>query len=339
VECDVRWCPPASIKNPHDHGYFLFTGEGKSGTPDVCDKIGAKVAGWYYNKLIVGKRVSWRHQLRLIYDDAIKELSEDDPDAEFCYGYYMYPDMIRRKLNELIEAGCKTIVYQSINCPLYSDFEDFSYTLPLLHKYVDNRARIIMAEQLGNQSSTCEAYLDILRDQLCEIPDSSSVMIILSRHGHPFKKETQDKLAEIYHSPMTQSVHRILKGRIGKWEVVSSHDDYADEYWDPKRKKLETRAAYQKAIDEGYEYAIELPTEFPAENTDLMIFHAMKKFSVFKEYDCFQSIEYQNWDKPLVRTFREGNTTGIYAGCPVGPYRKHLVDALINSISPYLREL
>lgn len=55
---------------------------------------------------------------------------------------------------------------------------------------------------------------------------------------------------------------------------------------------------YRRAIEAGYDYAIELPTEFPAENTDLMIFHAMKKFCAFAEYDHNAPVSYPDWEKP-----------------------------------------
>jgi hypothetical protein len=83
---------------------------------------------------------------------------------------------------------------------------------------------------------------------------------------------------------------------------------------------------------------IELPTEFVAENTDLMVFHAMKKFYAFSSYNRYDPIPYPDWEKPLVRTFRESKTTGIYAGCPVGPYRKFVVQAVAKSIAEVLEQ-
>jgi hypothetical protein len=193
-----------------------------------------------------------------------------------------------------------------------------------------------MADQLGNQASYREAYCQILHDQLKNLDPSASVLIILSRHGHPFKKETQDLRAALYRAPLEAGVRRIMADWSGKWDLVWSHDEYADEYWHKEATRLETHAAYRKAIDAGYDYAIELPTEFPAENTDLMIFHAMKKFNAFSEYDRYQPVPYPDWEKPLVRTFREGKTTGIYAGTPVGPYRQYVVRAVVDSISAIL---
>jgi hypothetical protein len=332
VACAVEW-RPANLKNPWDHGYFLYRGEGPNGAPDVCDKVGAKVAGWYYGKLIPEKKVAWRSQLRKVYEEAAQALGRQLPDAEFRNVHYLEPENVRQAIEELLAAGCQTLIYQGLSCPLYSDFEDYSYVLPMLHDGVHGRARVIMADQLGNQPAMREAYLALLRDRLKELPDTASLLVILSCHGHPFKKETQDARAHLYRQPLEAGVRQVLEARRGQGELVWSFDEYADEFRDPKHTKLETQAAYQKAISEGYDYALELPTEFPAENTDLMIFHALKKFCVFKDYDRNQPVPYPDWEKPLVRTFHQGRTTGLYAGAPVGPYRKHVVEAVVASIT------
>lgn len=39
---------------------------------------------------------------------------------------------------------------------------------------------------------------------------------------------------------------------------------------------------------------------------------------------------------PLARVFTEGKTTGIYSGCPVGPYRSSVVEAVAESVSEIL---
>lgn len=335
VQCEVTW-KPANLKNPWDHGYFLYTGDGPNGYPDVCDKVGAKIAGWYYGKLIPEKKVSWSSQLRQVYEEASCELKKRFPQTEFRNAYYMKPETMRQAMNELLAAGCQTIVYQSINCPLYTDFEDYGYVLPMLHRLAAERAQVIMADQLGNQPPYREAYFQILCDQLKALKPGASVLVILSRHGHPFKKETQDARMHLYCGPLEDGVRKIMAGWPGKWEVVWSFDEYADDYWDKRNGKLETRAAYRKAIDEQYDYAIEMPTEFPAENTDLMIFHAMKKFNAFREYDMYQPVPYPDWEKPLVRTFHDEKTTGIYAGTPVGPYRHYVVQAVVDSIASVL---
>ncbi len=140
-----------------------------------------------------------------------------------------------------------------------------------------------------------------------------------------------------YRVPLEAEMKRALEEWGGRWNLIWSQDEYADEYWDPRNRKVSTYSAYRKAIDEGYDYAIEVPTDFIAENTDLMILHALKKFPAFKENDPFAPIHYTDWEKPLVSTFKEGKTTGIYTGCPVGKYRKYVVEAVRTSISEILK--
>ena len=96
--------------------------------------------------------------------------------------------------------------------------------------------------------------------------------------------------------------------------------------------------AYRKAIEEGFDYAVEIPVDFIAENTDLMFLHAIKKFSAFSEYDPFQPVPYPDWDKPLRRIFREGKTTGIYTGCPVGKYSRLVAEAAYLSVAAVLNQ-
>ena len=237
---------------------------------------------------------------------------------------------------DLINNGCETIVYQSINCTLYSDFEDYGFALPMLHKFAANRARVILADQLGNQAACRDAYLAILKNRLIEIPAGKKVLVILSKHGHPFKNETMDLRADIYRHSLELGVREMMKNWQGQWDLIWSSDEYVNDKQIKKQLNLDTYSAYRKAIEDGYDYALEIPTEFIAENTDQMIFHGMKKFSAFAEYDRFLPIPYPDWNYPLIRRFTEGRTTGIYCGTPVGPYRKYMVQAAVDSISEVL---
>lgn len=336
VECEVTWRPPGMKNNPSDHGYFLYTGDGKGGAPDICQKTGAKVIGWYFGHLLPKKKVAWEHQCRLVYEETVAQLKKKFPQAEFSHMRYTCEKSIIHSVEELLEAGCRTIVYQCFCNPVYSDFEDYAYAIPLLHKLVKNRAKIICADQPGNQPQLREAFIQIIREHLSQIHRDARVLLILSKHGHPFKKETQDIRGPEYRMPLEEGMRNAMKEWGGEWDLVWSDDEYADEYWDPRNKKRSTYSAYRKAIDEEFDFALEVPTDFIAENTDLMILHAMKKFEAFAEYDPFAPIHYPDWEKPLVRTFREGKTTGIYTGCPVGPYRRYLVEAAVASVSDIL---
>lgn len=336
VECDVTWRPPGMKRNPADHGYFLYKGEGKGGAPDVCQKTAAKVAGWYYGHLLPEKKVAWAYQCARICEDSAARLKLRYTDASIRYARYMYVDSVRHAVEELLNEGCQTIIYQCISNPVYSDFEDYSLAIPLVHGLVNGRAKVISADQPGNQPAMREAFARLALDNLSRLPSDASLLLILSKHGHPFRKETLDMRGPEYRLPLEEAMREMMQDRNGKWELVWSDDEFADEYWDPGNKKFSTYAAYRKAIEEGYDYALEIPTDFIAENTDLMFHHAMKKFRAFKEFNPNIPVPYPDWDRPLVRVFREGKTTGIYAGCPVGPYRPFVAEAITTSVAAVL---
>ena len=336
TDCQVSWQGPGMKKNPSDHGYFIYKGDGKTGIPEVCQKTAAKVGGWYYGHLLPEKKVAWAYQCRKIYEEASEALLEKYSDVVIRHARYMVKDTIAKAVEDLKAEGCKTIVYHNYSSPVYSDFEDYSLAMPIVHRAAESSSKVIFADQTGNQLFMRQAYVMMALDRLAELPDEASVMLILSKHGHPFKKETQDRRAHLFREPLERDMRDVMNKWKGRWEIVWSQDEYADEYWDPGNRKFSTYTAYRKAITGGFDYALEIPTDFIAENTDLMFFHAIKKFKAFSDYDPFAPIPYPDWEKPLIRTFREGKTTGIYAGCPVGTYRQYVVKAVVNSISEVL---
>ena len=336
LECKVEWRPPGMKKNPWDHGYFLYKGDGKGGAPDVCQKSAAKIAGWYFGSLIPEKRVAWAHQCRKVYEDAVTLLRKDFADVEFRHARYIDENSLRQAVEELLDAGCETIIYQCYSNPVFCDFEDYALAMPRVHRLVNGRAKLIFGDQPGNQPPLREAYVQMVRDQLRQIPADRSVLLVLSRHGNPFRHDTLNKRAHEYRQPLEEKMREAMDEWGGKWQLTWSDDEYADHYWDPRRKKLSTLDAFRKAITERYDYALEVPTDFIAENTDLMIFHAMKKYTLFSDYDMYAPIPYPDWEKPLMRTFREGKTTAMYIGCPVGPYRKYVAEAAAASIADIL---
>jgi len=337
VDCEVAWRQPGMKKNPWDHGHFLYTKGGNGGAPDICQKTGAKVVGWYYGRLLPEKKVAWAYQCGRIYEDAVTALQAALPDVAFRHARYVDTASLQQAVEELLADGCGTIIYQCFSNPVYSDLEEYAFAMPQVQRLVNGRAKLIYADQLGNQPALRAAFASLLRDQLARLPRRASLLLILSKHGHPFKRETMDRRAPAYRLPLEAEARAALERWGGRWELLWSDDEYADAYWDPRNQKLETRAAYQIAIDRGFDVALELPTEFLAENTDLMILHAMKKLDVFGDYDPNAPVPYPDWEQPLVRIFHQGRTTGIYAGCPVGPYRRYVVEAVVDSVMGVLR--
>lgn len=337
LECDFTWMGPGQPGNPWDNGCFLYTGEGLGGSPGVCQKTGAKVKGWYFDKLLPEGKVAWESQCGVIYDEAVAELRRRFPGAEFRKARFVSHKSLEEAVEGLLAAGCQTIVYQCYSNPVYTDFEEYAFALPAVIAAVAGRAKVVCADQPGDRPEYREAFIELIRHKLASLPGDASLLVILSKHGHPFKKETQDTGGRAYRAALESAVRGLLAARKGRCELIWSRDEYADKHPDPAGATFETRAAYRKAIDEGFDYALEFPTEFIAENTDLMIFHAMKKFIAFPEYDREVPVPYPDWSTPLERVFREGKTTGIYCGTPVGPFRKGLVKGIVENVSAMLK--
>jgi hypothetical protein len=336
VDCNIIWRNPGVPNNPWDHGYFLYKEEGKGGAPDVCQKTSAKVKGWYFDRLLPNKKVPWAYQHRLIYEESTQKLRHQFPDVHFIQAFYSSEDSLYAASNELLNKGCQSIVYQCYSNPVYSDFEEYATAIPCLASYINGRAKLIVADQIGNQRQLAQGIAQRLQEILEELPAQATIYVILSKHGHPFKKDTQDQRAYLYRQPVESAVRSVMANHPGKWELTWSDDEFADAYWDPKNTKLDTREAYSYAIQQHFDYAIELPTEFFGENTDTMVFHAMKKYDLFDDYDRNQPVAYHDWDQPMVRIFHKNNTKAIYAGCLVGQYRSFVVDAIVSSLKERL---
>ncbi|MEE4115441.1 MAG: hypothetical protein V2I37_04700 [Marinilabiliaceae bacterium] len=332
IDCGFKWQPPGMKKNPWDFGYFLYRGDGPGGAPNICQKVAAKVAGWYYGMLLPEKKIAWEYQCGLVFNEVKEKLQKEFPAATIVHASYSDRTSLRQAVNTCLENDCDTIIYQSFCNPVYSDFEEYASVMPLLHDMVAGRARMVFAEQPGVQDSYQQAFVELVADCLKDINPSSSILLVLSKHGIPFKNDTCNTRGHLYRKPLEQKMRSLFDNRKGSWDLIWSDDEYADPYWDPKNTRLSTLEAFRIAIDKGYDYALEISTEFIAENTDKMIYHALKKFTVFPDFDVNRPVPYPDWDKPLVRTFSSGKTKAISLGCPVGKYRKFIVDAITGSI-------
>ncbi len=192
-----------------------------------------------------------------------------------------------RLLKPLLAEGCETIIYQCFCNPVYSDFEDYAMAVPMVHGLVNGRAKVICADQPGNQPAMREAFARLALDNLSVLPADASLLLILSKHGHPFRKETQDKRGHEYRLPLERAMREVMKNRNGKWDLVWSDDEFADEYWDPRKKSFPPMPHTGKPLRKDTTTRWRLPTDFIAENTDLMFFHAIKKFRAFKEFNPY----------------------------------------------------
>jgi len=185
-----------------------------------------------------------------------------------------------------------------------------------------------------------DAYLNMLRDRLATFPKDAKVKVVVSVHGMAWDNvpnEAWVQLAPPYRDGMVQAVKdELAKHAFTKTEVVQAQDHFADPQSDPKGKYLSTNRAFWEGVKGGYDYVVNLPIEFFAENTDTMFSHAMFNFEGFPGYDIYDPVDYPDWSVPYTRTFKVENTEVIYNGLPVGKYNAPIVDAYVQAIDSVL---
>jgi len=233
---------------------------------------------------------------------------------------------------------------------MHSHFEDFNsgfrhsfeYIEAWEHEHPGKKIKVIMAPQMGNFKPMRDAYLQMLKDRLDSLPKTASVTVAVTVHGMPwdkFKWEAWLELAPAYRDKLLEEVKQMVASyKLPKSNVVLCQDEFADPIWDPKQKYLSTNRAYWTAIKENYDYAIGLPIEFYAENSDTMFHHALKNYKDFDQYDVYKQIDYKDWTQPYVREMVQGKTRVIYNGVPVGKYQKYVIDALYQSLDSILSQ-
>ena len=341
----VAWMPPSS-RIYLDHGYFLYKGR-KCGEPSLAGKVANKSRIYYYGHGIAQKKLPhWVESFKII-NGAFERIQQKYKNVECRAETNMFLHEMKQKLHELLNAGCETII---LTAPMgiYSHFEEFNsgfrhcfeFIEEWEHKHPGKKIKVIIGPQMGNYQPLRQAFLEMLKDRLDTIPEGSSVLVGVTVHGMPwdmFSWEAWLQLAPPYRDKLFEEVKELVKKyKFSKTDVVICQDEFSDPIWDPKQKYLSTNRAYWKAINEGYDYAIGLPIEFFAENSDTLMHHAQKCFEKFDKYNIDDPIDYPNWSVPYTREIVQGKTHVIYNGVPVGKYQRFVIDAFYQSIDGVL---
>lgn len=342
---EVVWGPPSKMIHK-DNGYFIYTGA-KGGMPTLIGKMINKARIWYYDKGIKQKRLPHWKEMFTVINGAFDKIDKKYDNIMFRSESSMYFDQMEEKVHELLDAGCDTIVLVSPMI-IYSHFEEFNssfyHCIEYIHEWEKEhpgkKIKIIMAPQMGNFQPARQAFLDMLKDRLDTLPGDSDVFVAVTVHGMPwdnFQWEAWLELAPIYRDNLHEEVKTLLKNYdFKRTRTIICQDEFASHVWDHDDKYLSTREAYQIAIDEKYDYAIGLPIEFFAENSDTLFYHAIKNYEGFDEYDMYKQFDYPDWSIPFTMEFKQKDTRVIYNGLPVGKYQKHMVEALYLSIDSIL---
>ncbi|MCP5339487.1 MAG: ferrochelatase [Steroidobacteraceae bacterium] len=344
---DVRWVPP-DRRQHLDHGYFLLTTR-KSGFPTLAGKLMTKARLYYHDLGFVDHRLPHEAGMRAIAEASMARLQQAHGPIPWRFATADHFGLLEEAVDSLLDEGVETLLIAPA-APVYSHHEEFNggfrHAIADVRRWEARHGRkvkVILAPQLGDFAELREAFLAMLRDRLDTLPagKETDVKIVVSMHGMPWDSVPHEawlELAPPYRDGMLADVRAVLAGYdFGRTEVVLSQDHFADPINNPKGRYLSTNQAFWDGIRARYDYVINLPIEFFAENTDTMFSHAMFNFEGFPGFDRYERIDYSDWTVPYTREFLVEGTRVIYNGVPVGRYNAPIVEAHFRSMDSILQ--
>jgi len=115
-------------------------------------------------------------------------------------------------------------------------------------------------------------------------------------------------------------------------QIVQSQDHFADPHNNPNGTYLSTNKAFWDGIEDGYDYILNIPLEFFAENTDTMFYHDMANYEFFDDYNVYETVEYTDWTKPWRKQLVQDGTVVIYGGLAAGQFSEPIIEAFYMAL-------
>ena len=152
ADLKVEWVKP---RKKGDGGYFLW--DKKNGYIDIAEKSAIKIVSSYYARM-PGKKIPYIQQHQAIFKDVTSLISEQFPGTPVRTAWTMYPETIKKAIDELIQEKVETIVVCDL-FPVYSNLEEFNSLFVEIDHLVAGRAKVVFAPSVGAFSSFRKAYV------------------------------------------------------------------------------------------------------------------------------------------------------------------------------------
>ena len=345
---EVVWSPPSSATYM-SQGFFLLPGR-KAGMPTSAARLITKCRVFYYapGKGFMDGRIPHEEGNRIIAEEAMHKVHGKYGGIPWAWVTAEHLGMARKAMRDLLETGVDTVLL-AVPRPIYSHHEEFNssikHAMHYIHEWEEENGRhikVIITPQLGDLPVTRSAYLTMLRDRLDTFSPEDSVKVVISTHGMPWDQVPHEAwlaLAPEYLNAMENEIRELLESYgFARDELVQSQENFADPINDPDNNYLSTNEAYWDGVNDGFDYIVNVPLSFFAENTDTAFGHAMVNFEGFDEYSRYDPIDYPDWNEPLVREYVQDGTRVIYNGLPVGRYRGPIVEAFFQAMDSVLSQ-
>ena len=343
---ELIWVDPSPTQHL-SHGYFLYQGH-KGGMPGPAQKLVNKARVYYYGKGagFVSGKVPHEAGSWAIAEGAIDKIHAKYGDIPYRWVTAEDFHIARKAMFQLLDGGADTIILAAPR-PIYSHHEEFNGSVKHAMQYIhewekakDKKIKVIITQNLADFPIIRQAYANMLRDRLDQLPRHSDVKVVVSLHGMAWDlvpNEAWIELSPAYIEPVMALMKDVVEEyEFKRTEVVESQDHFADPYNNPDGKYLSTNQAFWDGVKEDYDYVINVPVEFFAENTDTMLYHAMSNYEGFPGFDRYDPVDYIDWSVPYTRTFNIEGTEIVYNGLPVGRYNTPIIEAFFQAIDSIL---
>lgn len=339
---EIEWMPPGATHL--SHGSFLYTGRKVGESPTVL-KLTTKARNYYYapGKGFHDGRVPHESGSRYIVFNAMEKLEAKYGDIPWRWVTAENHTLAREALYSLLDEGIDTLIIAAPR-PVYSHHEEFNGSIKHTMHYVeewqekngDKDIKMIISPELSNFDRMFDTHTAVLRDNLKTIPEGSSLKLVLSVHGMPWDNvphEAWIKLSPRYVDRSLAEAAKVLEEyEYERIQIVQSQDHFADPHNDPNGNYLSTNKAFWAGIRDDYDYILNIPLEFFAENTDTMFYHDMANFQFFDDYNVYETVEYTDWSVPWRKQMTQDGTTVIYGGVAAEQFSGPIIDAFYMAL-------
>jgi hypothetical protein len=341
----VQWMPPR--KNVHmDYGYFLLS-ERRIGVPTVSSKGATKALTYYHGIAMKGHKIPHEAGMGVIVEAAMQEIEARHGRIPWRWVTAENFPMARAAMFSLLDEGIDTLILAA-PAPIYSHHEEFNGSVKHAMHYVhewqaehgDKPIKVIIQPQLGDFPVIRQAWVAMLRDRLDTLPREASVKVVMSIHGMAWDRVPHEawlELAPAYRDTTLADLKAALDSYgFARTEIVLGQDHFADPINNPTGKVLSTNKAFLDGIRDDFDYVINIPIEFFAENTDTLFSHAMFNFEGIPGFNRYEQVDYPDWTVPFTREYVVDGTRLIYNGVPVGRYNAPIIAAFVQALESVL---
>jgi protoheme ferro-lyase len=334
---EIEWMEPSS--SHLSHGAFLYGGR-NVGQSALEQKLAVKARNYYYapGKGFHDGRVPHEAGNRHIVYSVLAKLEAKYGRIPWAWSTADNPLMAKAALFSVLNQGIDTLILAAPR-PVFSHHEEFNgsikHAMHYLHEWQELNGhkdiKVIISPELSNFDPMFKTHTDILRDNLKAIPQEASLKLVLSVHGMPWDQvphEAWIKLSPRYvDRSLAEAAKVMAEFNYKRLQIVQSQDHFADLHNDPDNKYLSTNQAFWDGVGDGYDYILNIPLEFFAENTDTMFYHDMANYEGFDDYDVYDTAEYTDWSKPWRKQLVQDGTVVIYGGLAAEQFSGTIIDA------------